>query len=200
MVTLKFEQCVNSLYLHNSVKEQIKSSFSKSKVALLGDFLNNSYLEELRKEVGRYKFHEVFAPHQFSYSLADMNENIFLSNDFIELIRYLTGAKKTKGSIVVRMFGKGNFTLLHDNLEKNERLVFFYTLSTKDWKSEWGGQRIFTFGDEREPLIFEPKDNSLAIIKASKGMMEFTKYVKHWAGDNKLARIEGVFGSAPTRN
>ena len=194
MVTLIFNKNVNPLYLYEAVQDQIKSSFavSKPQLTLLADFLTKPAYNELLASVSSSKSREVFVPHKFSFDSVDHRGELFSSKEFLEFVRLVTGVRSNNATIDVKKFKHTNFTLLHDDLDSNARVIFFYILGSKDWKPEWGGQTIFTFGDGREPIVFEPKANSLAIIKVPKGMRDFVKYIKHFSGRNEFFKIEGT--------
>lgn len=194
MVTLIFEKALNPLYLYEAVQDQIQASFNSSqpRLMLLADFLTRPLMDEVRAQLSASGSKDIFVPHRYSFTEVECTLDLFSSKDFLHFIRSVTGIKSSHVRVSVKEFGHQNFTLLHDDVDARARVVFFYTLGGKNWKREWGGQTIFTFGDEREPVVFEPKSNSLAIIQVPKGMRDFVKYIPHFAGANKFIKIEGI--------
>lgn len=190
-----FTNSVNSLYNYEAVKDQMKSSFKTSKpsVLLLSDFLIKTSSEELRRKTISDKGKERYIPHECRYNDLTIGNNldIFSSKEFLTFIREISGIKVTKSNISACKFNHRSFTLLHDELDDKERLVFFYMLAPK-WDFSWGGQTIFTFGDDREPLIFNVQNNSFVLLKVPKGMRSFVKYVNHFARENELILFQGT--------
>ncbi len=173
----------------------MKSSFKTSKppVLLLSDFLIKKSWEELRKKTISEKGKERYVPHEYRYSdlLLGNDLDAFSSKEFLTFVREISGIKVTKSDVSTRKFNHRSFTLLHDELEDAERLVFFYMLAPA-WDLSWGGQTIFSFGDDREPLIFNVQNNSFVLLKVPRGMRSFVKYVNHFAGDKELVIVQGI--------
>jgi len=194
MAALNFDKSINPLYLYEAVQDQIKAGFMSSspKLTLLADFLVKSAQVELQKSLSSSKKSKIFVPHKYSFEQIDFHSDLLSSKEFLHFVRLVTGLKLSKSRVSVSKFDHGAYSLLHDDLDSSERIIFFYILGSKSWKPEFGGQTILTYGDERDPIVFEPKDNSLAIVRVPKGMRNFVKYIKHFAGKNEFVKFEGV--------
>ncbi len=195
MAELTFSTSLNPLYLYEAVQDQMRSSFEKSKpsVLLLTDFLTSRSYEAFARIVGEFKETRVEEPDRLFFSslaIPQAQRAFFASPSFFDFVRNATGVKPRDVKLEARRFGHRDFTLLHDDQLSSERFVFFYTL-TSDWNASSGGSIVFSFGDAREPLIFEPKANSLIILKVPKGMREFVKYINHTAGNKTITYISG---------
>lgn len=174
----------------------MKLSFKESKPSLL--VLSTFLLEEAHAELIRIlrssQGREQYVPHESRFkALPSSAGRLFASRGFLDFVRSISSHKASTVALTTYQFSHRDFTLLHDDLHDHARLIFFYTLTSSPWKPAWGGSRIFSYGDEREPLIFEPTDNTLALIAVPKGMRDFVKYVNHFAGDDMITKIEGIF-------
>ncbi len=192
---MNFKSSVNALYFYEAVQDQMHGAFKSSRpqVILLTDFFVKKIYDSLLEEAKKVSGKEVYEPHKYRFReifLTELEE-FFSSQEFLDLVREITRVKVKKVDLSLSKFGKGNYTLLHDDVMAKKRLLFFYTLCDK-WQSAWGGSTIFTFGDERSPIVFESKGNSLVIMLVPDGMREFVKYVKHFAGESEMFKVEGV--------
>jgi Rps23 Pro-64 3,4-dihydroxylase Tpa1-like proline 4-hydroxylase len=194
---MEFASALNALYRYDAVIDQARASFrsGKPQVLLLTDFLAKPVYEALVKEVAKVKGREMYVPHEYRFeelSLPKVISNFFSSLHFRQFLTHIMGVKIKDIGLSVRRLSHQRFSLMYDDAESKERLVFFYTLAPADWKSTWGGSTIFSFGDNRAPATFEVKGNSLAIMKVPKGMRDFVKYVNHFAAKNSFVKIDGV--------
>lgn len=193
---MDFKSLINPLYAYDAVKDQMKVSFKSSKpsVLLLPDFFTKKVYDSLTKEAQSLEAKEKYIPHMYRYHEVPSSafKDIF-SSDFLTFVREITGIKSKKLSLDSKRFGHRCFTLLHDDLSADGGLIFFYTIASSKWNSSSGGQTIFTFGDEREPLIFDVKENSLVLLHVPKGMRSFVKYLNHFSGTNGMLKVEGIF-------
>lgn len=187
---------LNALYNYEAVQDQMRAAFKTSKpsVLMLTDFFDKKFYATLLADLNKIDSKEIYVPHKERYAYIESTDiqKLFSSSEFLDFVRNVTGAKIKSADMIIKKFGQQNYTLLHDDVLANKRLIFFYTLAGK-WKSEFGGQTIFTFGDGRAPLVFEPQGNSLCIMLVPEGMRDFVKYIKHFAGESKIVKIEGIF-------
>jgi Rps23 Pro-64 3,4-dihydroxylase Tpa1-like proline 4-hydroxylase len=186
---------INPLYAYEAVQDQMRTAFKNSKpcVILVTDFFLKDYYQSLFRSLKSLSGKEIYEPHKYRFEeIYDTNlSEMFSSNEFFEFVGNITGVKVNKANLSNRRVGAGDYTLLHDDVIARKRLIFFYTLCDK-LGSDWGGSTVFTFGDERVPLVFEPKGNSLVIMSVPEGMRDFVKYVKHFAGKNEIIKVEGT--------
>lgn len=192
MVTL-----INPVYLKGEVIIQMRTAFKQSKpnVLVLPDFFDKSFYGKLAGEMLSSRGKENYVPHEhrfFEMPLDREIKEIFSSRAFINFISEATGVDIGGFKMCARKFGKGNFSLMHDDLPSAKRFVLFYTISPSGWDSKWGGASVFSFGDERAPLVFENIGNSLTLISVPSGMRDFVKYVNHFAGDKRIVKIIGT--------
>ncbi len=198
MDDIVFSTSLNPLYLYEAVQDQMRSSFEKSKpsVLLLTDFLTSRSYTSFARVVESFKETKVDEPDRFSFdslTIPQAYRAFFASPSFFDFVRNATGVKPRDVRLEARRFGHRHFTLLHDKQSSEERFMFIYTFAPSSWNPASGGSLIFSYGDEREPLVFEPKANSLVIMKVPKNMREFVKYINHTAGSKNLVYFIGEF-------
>lgn len=194
---MEFASALNALYRYDAVVDQARASFkaSKPQVLLLTDFLAKPVYDALVKEVAKIKGAEMYVPHEYRFetlSLPDVIRDFFSSLHFKQFLTHITGVRIKDITVSARRFSHQRFSLMYDDAESGERVLFFYTLAPAHWKSTWGGSTIFSFGDKRAPATFEVKGNSLAIIRVPKGMRDFVKYVNHFSAKNSFVKVDGV--------
>ncbi len=194
---MEFASALNALYRYDTVIDQARSSFKSGKpqVLLLTDFFAKPVYDSLVKEVAKIKGREIYVPHEYRFedlSLPKAIGEFFTSLHFKQFLTHITGVKIKDIALSARRLSHQRFSLMYDDAESGERLVFFYTLAPVAWRSAWGGSTIFSFGDNRAPATFEVKGNSLAIMRVPRGMRDFVKYVNHFAAKNSFVKIDGV--------
>lgn len=198
MGTFDFSSSLNPLYTYEAVQDQMRTSFAKSKpsVLLLNDFLIKKRYDALFHTLGGLQGTSLSEPDRLSYTHLDLPQAVrgfFASPAFFDFVTSATGIKVRDVKLETRRFGHRDFTLLHDEQESNSRFIFLYMVASPAWKMSWGGSPIFSFGDERKPLVFEPRGNTFILFNVPRGMREFVKYVNHFAGKEKLIYLEGAF-------
>ena len=194
---MEFASALNALYRYDAVVDQARASFKigKPQVLLLTDFLAKPVYDALVKEMDKIRGRELYVPHESRFdevSLPKQVADFFSSIHFKQFLTHITGVKVKDIILSARRFSHQRFSLMYDDAESGERLVFFYTLAPATWKATWGGSTIFSFGDHRAPATFESKGNSLAIMRVPLGMRDFVKYVNHFAAKNSFVKIDGV--------
>ncbi|XP_036441810.1 prolyl 3-hydroxylase OGFOD1 [Colossoma macropomum] len=82
----------------------------------------------------------------------------------------------------------GDYTLLHDSVEREFALDLLLHLGCKGWKAEFGGFTSYIAHDEDEELLtVYPEDNSLALVYRDKETLRFVKHINHSSTDQKDA-------------
>lgn len=192
-----FTKLLNPLYGYDAVQDQMRASFARSKpsVLVLNDFLVTRQYKELAAAFALLQGSAIFEPDRCSYTdltLPLISRGTFVSLAFFDFVRNATGLKVKDVRLSGQRFGHRDFTLLHDDQPAAERFVFLFMLAPR-WDVSWGGSMIFSFGDERPPLVFEPRGNALVLLNVPPGMREFVKYVNHHAKNTSLTYLVGEF-------
>ncbi len=126
-----------------------------------------------------------YIPDLFSYSVAPIPEDMqqfFQSPSFLERLSRITGQAIKKVHLQLLAFAHQDYTLLHDELQQPQGILFFLEL-TQHWKPSWGGYTSFVHNEE-ELIRLYPVPNSLTIIHQEKNVHYFVKYVNYYAGNN----------------
>uniref|UniRef100_A0AAR2M2P1 Prolyl 4-hydroxylase alpha subunit domain-containing protein n=1 Tax=Pygocentrus nattereri TaxID=42514 RepID=A0AAR2M2P1_PYGNA len=88
----------------------------------------------------------------------------------------------------LRRWAHGNYTLLHDSVEREFALDLLLHLGCKGWKAEFGGFTSYIAHDEDEELLtVYPEDNSMALVYRDKETLRFVKHINHSSADQKDA-------------
>ncbi len=186
---------LNPLYAYDAVIDQMAISFKQLKPnhLLLNDFLikqsYRTFFDSLLKAGGS----QVFIPDRYSYTLLDMPKEVdsfFHSANFLSLLQDVCGVKTKDVKIEARKFKHKDFTLLHDAENLKQGLGFSLFFSDL-WKSQCGGSLIYSRG-ESDPLIFPVKGNSFVLVKTTRDVLPFVKYINHFAGESSFIQIWGM--------
>lgn len=193
-----FEKMLNPLYGYEAVQDQMKSSFSKTKpsMLLLQDFFVTRSYESLKKMFALCETRSISRPDHTSVRSLELPQtlrSLFVSPAFYEFVRTATGIRVKDVRLNALLFGHRDFTLLHDDVPAGERFMFVYMMVPSSWQSSWGGSLFFSYGDDRDPFIFEPKGNVFVLLKTVKGLRDFIKYVNHRAGNESVIYLFGEF-------
>lgn len=159
----------------------------------LQDFLKENVLKALQKEMKSLSYSHSYKPDQHSYFTADAPESfisLLESKDFKELIEQITGKEVKDIFCEASYFGQKNYILLSDKEIIKEGIAFFFDL--QDWDIKNGGSN-WLLNNKEENIIYNPKANSLLLVKQSKHLRSTIRYINHHAKDNKRFIIKGYF-------
>lgn len=194
----EFSVMLNPLYGYEAVQDQMKTAFVKSKppVLLLQDFFVVRSYSSLAKTLEQCKEHRISEPDRMSFGSLELPQSLralFVSPAFLDFVRAASGIKVKDVRLGALRFGHRDFTLMHDDAPAHGRCMFVYMIAPNSWESTRGGSLVFSYGDERDPLIFEPRANSFILLKTEKGMRDFIKYINHTAGKEQVTYLFGEF-------
>lgn len=190
------QNLINPDYLNNDIIIRARASFLSNNLLpniQLQSFLKEAVLKSLQKEMKLLSYSHSYKPDQYSYFTSDTPESfisLLESKDFKELISEITGIKIKGLFCEASYFGHKNYTLLSDKQVIKEGLAFFLDLN--DWDIKFGGYN-WLLNNKEENIIYNPKANSLLLVKQSNKLRSTIKYVNHHAQDNKRFIIKGYF-------
>jgi hypothetical protein len=102
---------------------------------------------------------------------------------FLNYLQQLTHLQLTGlPEIQLLRFGKGNYTLLHDQDVRRNALVVTFEL-TAHWDPSFGGYDAYLEAAE-EPLLLFPHMNTVSLVHLTEKTQYFSKYVNHLAGNH----------------
>lgn len=190
------QNLINEDYLNAETIKRARASFLSNNFLpniQLQSFLNENVLKSLQKEMKLLSYSHYYKPDQHSYFAAETPESfisLLESKDFKELITQITGIKVKDLFCEASYFRHKNYTLLSDKQIIKESLAFFFDLN--DWDIKTGGYN-WLLNNKEENIIYQPKANSLLLVKQSNKLRSTIKYVNHQAKDNKRLLIKGYF-------
>jgi hypothetical protein len=99
------------------------------------------------------------------------------SREFCAVLSAVIGREMHVAHVGFFLFGKGDYTVLFDELRPESGVAFF--LDLVDGDESWGGYSSFMKGS-KEVVRVVAKGNALSLVDQS-GLRSFTKYVNHHA-------------------
>ncbi|MBI3334173.1 hypothetical protein HYZ97_01695 [Candidatus Pacearchaeota archaeon] len=189
---------LNKAYTDANVWHLIREDFRKGKPkhAVLKAFFDKNRYDALRTELKRCARNNVKIADRYSYSIIESRKikELFNSSEFLEFISFIAEKKITHLEIIIREFGWKDYTLLHDKTSADSGLkVFFFVPSIDEWDYFWGGSIVYKTS-EGKSLVFVPSENTLCIVDKRKEDEEFTQYVNHYVGSERVIMIEAREG------
>ena len=160
---------INGFYLKKEVQASVLDVLEKEGSVQLFNFLDGLEVSSnLKKE---------YDPLSHKYSVVDFSEKAFL--DFFSS---LFGEGFSLVSSKVFSFSHGDYSLLEDDVFEEEGYCLIFDFC--DFDELFGGYHSFV-KDSEEVVRLLPKKYCLSIVKTSKDMQSFVKYVNHFAGEKK---------------
>jgi len=125
-----------------------------------------------------------YNPLRYSFESAKVKEN-----EIREILESVNKIKKGKlVSMKLYQFGQGDYTILNDNQYEEEGMTVIIEL-TPSWKKESGGFSSWIKEGEEVYRLY-PIPDSLTLVKTTKTMKSFVKYVNKNAAQMKRIYIE----------
>ena len=158
----------------------------------LHKFLDQDQLARLNRAIKKLKFKENYVPDLHYYKQAEKipKELKQLMRQIAGFVQFVSGKKVKCKEITIRSFGKKHYTLLHDAKKEKPGIDFVLDLTPK-WDPEAGGSMIYMKNGE-DIITIRPAFNTFSLVKRTKDMMRFVKYVNHKA-KNKILLVQGTF-------
>jgi len=191
---------INKTYLDTEVISQMQDFFEEENFIQLNEFLDQNNLS-LKTKFLNQEFEKKYNPLKYNFSqlntkaLYDLEIikiiEFFRSKKFLEFIEEIVDLELSFKNLKIKKFEQSNFTLLHDDLEKEDIIEVIFDLSD-DWQEEFGGTLTYTTKEE-EVFYLNPIFNSLTILYKSDSIMKYTKYINNLANDKKILRFEMKF-------
>lgn len=187
-------------YKNQEILQEINEFFEEEGFIQLVNFLDLD-IKNIKKKLEKAKFNQIYIPDEKKEKILDEKQvfdldliklmEFFKSKEFLEYIEKITDFELQFKSLKVKKYTQGDFTLLHDNLKKEDILEVYFDL-TSEWKEEMGGVLTFTTREE-EVFYLEPLCNALTILFKPEQVMKYLKYVNNKAKNNYILRIEIKF-------
>ncbi len=193
-LNMDFKRFVNNLYLDENIQKEMRKIYLQSGVLKLEEFLKREVYNELIKLFEGIKGEKFKIADRYSYyARDDLNgvEKLFCSNEFLDFARTIIGEEFDKAELKIKIFGQGDYTLLHDSSYKEDKFEFFFIFCW-NWDEKYRGEIVYTDNEENgRTLIFPVVGNNLVLIHKN-GLGNFVKYINHLAENRKFILIRGV--------
>ncbi|KAG0257220.1 Prolyl 3-hydroxylase ogfod1 [Mortierella polycephala] len=129
-------------------------------------------------------------------------QQLFSSTVFETYLKKITNLSLLKCNTELRMFKKGDYTLLHDHaLEKNglDVVFSFPYLTTQqqqgsgEWDEKWGAGATHYVADKANLLTLYPRHNTLTIVLRDEGTLRFVRYLSSRVGDARRRELSVLY-------
>ena len=166
---------IDPIYLTKDIVMQIRAQYKKDKYILIEDFLQKNVLNKAKKELKQARFRKFYIPDEYSYSIARIKLNNFLSSkEFMQYLSIITG-KNVDVKTQLYKFGKGDYTVLKDK----RRIKGGFAVVLGQWNIKWGGKIM-----RGKDIFVAPKENTLILTEEGPW---FVQYVNHHGKNLYLA-------------
>ncbi len=197
---------INKIYEREETKKEMQNFFLDEGFIQFKDFLNLDEMENFLKSpkdisnfLNKNLFIKKYIPDKYSYKEYNFNGEFnleilkllefFKSKNFIKYLEEISDFDLIFKSINLRMYEKGDYTLLHDEeLRNDDYLELIYDLSDELEDDEGG---ILTYVTKFEEVFYLSSFfNSLTIVYRSSDLMSYLKYMNHKSKNKKIIRFE----------
>ena len=191
---------INKTYLDKEVMEQMQDFFAEENFIQLNVFLDQDN-NLIKKKILSQEFNEKYNPLKYKFSELNEKENydlniikmieFFKSKSFLEFVEEITQIELNFKDLKIKKYSQSDFTLLHDDQEREDEIVVIFDLSD-DWQETFGG--ILTYvTKEQEIFYLSPIFNSLIILYKPESVMKYLKYINNHAKNKNILRFEIKF-------
>ncbi|KAF9963239.1 Prolyl 3-hydroxylase ogfod1 [Modicella reniformis] len=136
-------------------------------------------------------------------------QQLMSSKAFKDFLKKITNLSVLSANTELRMFKKGDYTLLHDHaLERNGLDVLFSfpylprsqdhqqqqgTTSTAEWDKSWGAGATHYVADKANLLALYPKHNTLTMVLRDEGTLRFVRYLSARVGEARRRELSVLY-------
>lgn len=125
-------------------------------------------------------------------------QTLFGSALFESYLKKITNLSFLAVNTELRMFKKGDYTLLHDHaLEKDGLDVTFSFPSLgagqAEWGEDWGAGATHYVADKSNLLTLYPRANTLTIVLRDEGTLRFIRYLNSRVGEARRRELSMLF-------
>ncbi|KAF9358477.1 Prolyl 3-hydroxylase ogfod1 [Mortierella sp. NVP85] len=135
-------------------------------------------------------------------------QQLFSSKVFEGYLKKISSLSVLSANTEMRMFKKGDYTLLHDHaLEKNGLDVVFsfpylpgssattqaQEASSPEWDENWGAGATHYVADKANLLTLYPKHNTLTMVLRDEGTLRFVRYLNARVGEARRRELSALY-------
>ncbi|KAK3811430.1 MAG: Oxoglutarate and iron-dependent oxygenase degradation C-term-domain-containing protein [Linnemannia gamsii] len=219
---ITLESLLNPDYLSESAMANIGNVFLEQSSIELQKFLRPDVYEQLVQELGALGLVEgegtdkslwdvLMGPqHVRRYSrVSQRNQNhipstltrlqqLFKSKVFEAYLTKLTNLTFLSANTELRMFKKGDYTLLHDHaLERNGLDVMFsfphLEEGKEEWEENWSAGSTHYVADKANLLTLYPRINTLTMVLRDEGTLRFVRFLNARVGESRRRELSAMY-------
>ncbi|KAG9325009.1 hypothetical protein KVV02_000518 [Mortierella alpina] len=221
------EELVNPDYLKEGAMENIFNVFLEQSSIELQKFLKADVYDTLLEELGAMGHEEgaqteqplwdehMGPQHVRSYARVSLRNNnripavlsrldhLFSSTVFEKYLKKITNLAFLSANTELRMFKKGDYTLLHDHaLERNGLDVVFSfpyfagqdgKQAPQEWDEAWGAGATHYVADKANLLTLYPRANTLTVVLRDEGTLRFVRYLNAKVGETRRRELSVLY-------
>ena len=196
----KIEKWLNPIYLQEEAMQALKKAFAQQQDIphiQVQDFFRSEKAKTILQHLQRSHYQQRYVPDRYNYAAADhigslqTIQEVFQDPVFSLWLEEVTGKKSNACQISVVRFAHRDYTVIHDSEIPEEGLLLIYD-PTRPWSSEAGGYEICTVPN-KDPLVIQPKENTLTIVWMNKETRMFTKYCNHLSQNKKRYSVHVIY-------
>jgi len=191
---------ITKIYLESEVKQQMSEFFDEENFIQLNNFFEKD-IDKIKSKLNYSKFDLKYNPMKYKFKELDLKNiydleiielvEFFKSKEFLEYIEEITQIDLSFKDLNLRKYLQSDFTLLHDNQEKEDIIEVIFDLSD-NWKEEFGGILTYLTKDE-EIFYLSPIFNSLTILYKPEYLIKYLKYINNKSKGKNIIRFEIKF-------
>ena len=178
---------LNKNYIIQSTLDQVLNTVNKYGSIQLHSFFDEKFYSNILIKISKIKLKKFYNPSLFSYKSVDFNDSEII-NIFNNFVIDLFGKKLILKSAKLFCFEYCDYFLLNDKINEIKGLKVILELTDK-WNNLSNGYNSFV-QENQEVLRVNSVRNSVTILKTSKDMKSFFKYINHLALKDKRMFLE----------
>ncbi|KAF9973865.1 Prolyl 3-hydroxylase ogfod1 [Actinomortierella ambigua] len=111
-------------------------------------------------------------------------QRLLTSHLFTDYLRKITNLGLLSVFSELRMFEKGDYTLLHDHALERTGLDVVFSMpdfgpGQSEWSESWGGGATHYVSDKTTLLTLLPRHNTLSVVLRDEGTLRFVRYLNY---------------------
>ncbi|KAG0268798.1 Prolyl 3-hydroxylase ogfod1 [Actinomortierella ambigua] len=111
-------------------------------------------------------------------------QRLLTSRVFTDYLRKITNLGLLSVFSELRMFEKGDYTLLHDHALERTGLDVVFSMpdfgpGQQEWSESWGGGATHYVSDKTTLLTLLPRHNTLSVVLRDEGTLRFVRYLNY---------------------
>lgn len=171
-------------------EKKIRAVLRKEGITILRNIFDAATYRQVQDQASAASLEKDVSPLTHSYSRQERD----IPQEVFQFLKSILPKKSYPHSSTLISLTWKDYTILHDNpIDAKEPAGVDIILDlTEGWREEWGG--IVTYDDGRTTLKIPPQGNSLTLLRRTKKMQRYIKYVNHHASGKRrrfiLARLE----------